>query len=156
MNQKNDTTSDLKSALEKLGAREFEIVALTMIPDRGLAALDYAIDKGVEHPIAYAIKLFDSDSWNPAGEVTRRGTNLSVEPTHCCLCGGDRFVVVGTRPVVASQWHRDRGMDVPSGASEDEYAPCPECNPTDTSFWRHDGTQFRSPDPAKVREMMDQ
>lgn len=78
MGDKENTRLVLRNALLRLGAREYEVVALTMVPDRGLAALNYAIEKGAEHPIAYAIKLFDSDSWNPSGEVSRKGTNLSA------------------------------------------------------------------------------
>lgn len=81
MGDKENTTLVLRNALLRLGAREYEVVALTMIPDRGLAALNYATSKGAEHPIAYAIKLFDSDDWNPAGEVARKGTNQHAEPS---------------------------------------------------------------------------
>lgn len=149
------TTDELKSALEKLGAREYEIVALTMLPERGLAALEFALEKGVEHPIAYAIKIFDNAEWNPTGEAKRRATNQSVT-TQCAVCGGDRFVLVSKRPVTASQWQREHGIVPPADATEDEYAPCPECASTvDASFFRHDGTKFVPPDPARTREMME-
>ena len=69
---------ELRSELLRLGAREYEIVALTMEPKRGLAALRYALQKCAEHPILYAIKLFDKEEWHPSGEVHRRGTNLHV------------------------------------------------------------------------------
>lgn len=153
--ENDSTASVLQSALERLGAREFEIIALSMVPDRGLAALEYAIEKGAEHPIAYAIKLFDSDDWQPSGEVTRRGTNRSAPSTQCRTCGGDRFVVVGSRPVVQTQWMREHGIEVSGSAAHEEYAPCPDCNPADASFRRFDGTMANPPDPAKVRQLME-
>lgn len=77
---KNNTPeTDLRTALERHGAREYEIVALTMVPIRGLAALKAAEDKKVEHPIAYAIALFDNPEWYPSGEVHRRGTNQHAD-----------------------------------------------------------------------------
>ena len=72
---------ELRKELTRLGAREYEIVALTMEPKRGLAALRYALMKGAEHPISYAIKVFDKEEWHPSGEVHRRGVNLSVGAT---------------------------------------------------------------------------
>lgn len=89
----NDPATELRNALEKLGAREFEHVALSLDPARGLAALVYAQSKGADNPIAYAIKLFDNPDWKPAGEVRRVATNLSVD-RKCIHCGGDRFVFV--------------------------------------------------------------
>ena len=79
MNNNNPGSDEsLRNELLKLGAREYEIAALTMEPKRGSAALNYARQKGVEHPISYAIKLFDSPEWHPSGEVHRRGVNLHV------------------------------------------------------------------------------
>lgn len=108
----NDNTADqLKSALASHGAREFEVVALSLDPHRALSALNYAVAKGAEHPISYAIKLFDNENWKPSGETRRVAVNQSVDKT-CTHCGGDRFV-----PVTA-------GL----GPYEETYAPCKVCN----------------------------
>ncbi len=69
------------------------------------------------------------------------GVNLHSE-SKCRTCDGDRFVVVGQRPV--------------KNGPKQEYAPCPDCNPADVSFHRHNGSIARSLDPAKVRELMSQ
>ena len=83
-------------------------------------------------------------------------TNRSAPAVVCVVCGGDRFVVVRTRPVPQTPWMREKGITPPSSSKIDEYAPCPSCNgDVDTSFYRHDGPAFRSPDPAKVREMLE-
>ncbi len=100
----------LRKELGALGAREFEIVALMMDPERGLAALHYASTKGVDRPIPYAIKVFDSD-WEPSRASRKLVTNASVEVT-CAHCGGDRFVLVTDGPRL---W-------------EETYAPCKVCN----------------------------
>lgn len=64
------------------------------------------------------------------------GTNL-VAARQCETCGGDRFVVYAMR------------------GEFEELDPCPDCNGNcDTTFRRHDGSTFRSPDPAKVRERL--
>jgi hypothetical protein len=118
MNQDN-TGLILRTALERLGAREFEIVALTLDEDRGLAALNIAEARGANHPISYAIKLFDDPEWNPAGESRRASTNQSVDRS-CHHCGGDRFVIVTA------------GLDL----YDETYAPCKVCNPkADTKRW---------------------
>ena len=145
------TTEELRKRLRKLGAREFEVVALTMEPNRGLAALTYAVEKGAEHPVSYAIKLFDSPDWQPSGELPRRAVNVSVD-VECKTCGGNRFVLVGRRQAVQSMWMRERGLK-PSGSIE-EYAACPDCNPANTSFRRADGSVAKALDPAKVRELL--
>ena len=124
----DNTESILRSALESHGAREFEVVALMMDPHRGLAALNFAVAKGAERPIPYAIAVFDNESWQPAGESRRVSTNQAVE-TKCAVCGGDRFV-----PVTA-------GL----GMYEETYAPCAACNgDCNTSFYRVDGTLVRT------------
>ena len=121
-------SDQLKSALEKLGAREFEVVALSMDAERGLAALDVAQTKGVHHPVAYAIKLFDSDDWQPSATRRRLVTNAHVEK-RCEACEGNLFVVVTDGP----------------NLYEETYAPCARCNAhTDTSFWRPNGERFVS------------
>ncbi len=74
----------------------------------------------------------------------------------CSTCGGDLSVLVGLRPTVRTQWMEDHGLDVPaSGNMIEEYAPCPDCNSDcNTSFPRHNGSVFNSPDPGLVRERM--
>ena len=119
--------NDLRTALERLGAREFEMVALEMDPHRGLAALAYAQQKGVEHPIAYAIKIFDSPEWQPRGEKKTPIVNASVK-VECQTCNGDRFVFVTDNP------------NLPYGQT---VKPCPKCNASvDAGFWRADGSRF--------------
>lgn len=78
-------------------------------------------------------------------KASRPTTNAHAEATHCTLCNGDRFVLVNLRAIA--------GMDV-AQVHHEEYAPCPDCNQADVSFWRHDGTRFTPPDPSRVREMM--
>lgn len=76
--QQPGTEERLRKELSRVGAREYEVVALTLVPERGLAALEYALKKGADHPVAYAIKLFDDPDWSPSGEKPRKGTNLHV------------------------------------------------------------------------------
>lgn len=78
MNSNTSSDEELRKELNALGAREFERVALGMEPKRGLAALQYALAKKVDHPIPYAIKLFDSPEWHPLNEKPRRSTNRHV------------------------------------------------------------------------------
>lgn len=96
-----------------------------------------------------------SKHWRRVAEAPapkRVGVNLSVD-RECSTCGGDRFVVVATRPAKQTVWMRERGLE-PQGEIE-EVAACPSCHSDlDASHWRHDGTRVQSPDPAKVREMM--
>ena len=118
--------NDLRTALGQLGAREYEIVALSMEPERGLAALASAQEKRVEHPIAYAIKLFDSADWQPRGEKKTPLVNASVD-IRCNTCGGDRFVFVSTANVLYGETVK----------------PCPSCNASvNAGFWRTDGSRF--------------
>ena len=119
MLRKSSPEATLRSALEKLGAREFEIVALSMDAHRGLAALAVAQSKGVDRPIPYAIKLFDSPDWQPSGEKRRQATNVVVERT-CAHCQGDRFVIVTEGPRMY----------------DESYAPCEKCNASaNTERW---------------------
>lgn len=125
--ENNSPETDLRTALGKLGAREFEYVALTMDPHRGLAAIAYAQQRGVDHPIPYAIKLFDNAEWQPAAAKKPVTTNLSVE-RQCATCDGHRFVEVTNDPLV------------PYGET---YKPCPTCNSTvDAGFWKASGERF--------------
>lgn len=121
----DNTETILRRALESHGAREFEQVALTMDADRGLAALNYAVEKGATQPIAYAIKLFDNEAWQPSGERRRIATNQHVERT-CTHCGGDRFIQVSDGDELYAE----------------TYAPCKSCNANaNTSRWLIDGTR---------------
>lgn len=84
--------------------------------------------------------------------ASRPATNRSAQ-VECQTCGGNRFVFVGTRPVVATAWMKENGFE-PQGESE-ETAPCPDCNSgCEPSFRRNNGTMARVPDPAIVRQMM--
>jgi hypothetical protein len=128
---KNNPSSDgqLRKELGSLGAREFEVVALTADVDRGLAALRQAIARGAEHPIPYAIKLYDKVEWQPSGEVRRLSTNVHAE-VKCEKCGGDRLVPV---------------TDDPSSLYGETWAPCSGCNAdANTAFYRTDGTRIVS------------
>ena len=125
---RSSNEEQLRKELSALGAREFEKVALTLDSDRGLSALHDAQERGAEHPVAYAIKLFDSSEWFPSGEVRRRATNLHVDKA-CAHCGGDRFVFVKDEP----------------GPYGEAVAPCKACNAeANVTFWRVDGTRVRS------------
>lgn len=120
--------SDLRTALGRLGAREFEVAALTMDVHRGLAALAMAEKRGVDRPIAYAIALFDNADWHPAGESRRVATNQSVD-RKCDHCGGHRFVAA----------------DVGDGLYEETYAPCSRCNAgCNTARWTIHGARLEA------------
>lgn len=124
----DNTGITLRDALKSYGAREFEIVALSGDPHRGLAAINQAVTKGAERPIPYAIALYDNKEWNPRGETRRHATNQHAERT-CSHCGGDRFIFV------------DDDWKVPYG---ERVAPCKECNPeVNASFYRVDGTRVK-------------
>lgn len=85
---------------------------------------------------------------------SERPTNQSVD-VDCSTCGGNRFVVVVTRPPVASNWMRERGIEPHVDRSIDETAPCPDCNAGCQAFHRRpDGSRAVPPDPARVREML--
>ena len=84
-----------------------------------------------------------------------KGTNLHADATVCKTCGGDRFVLVSRRPIVASIWMKEHGIEPPETEGIEEMAPCPDCNASaNPSFERHDGSMARSLDPARVRELM--
>lgn len=118
---------DLRTALGRLGAREFEKVALSMDIHRGLAAISYAEAKGVDNPVAYAIKIFDSADWQPRGEKKTQVLNAAVE-VKCATCAGDRFVFITSDP------------KIPYGET---VKPCPQCNASaNTTFWKSNGERF--------------
>jgi hypothetical protein len=103
------------------------MVALSMDPYRGLAALAYAQERGVEHPVSYAIKVFDNPEWQPRGEKKTPIVNAAVEVT-CSTCNGDRFVFVTNDPMT------------PYGET---VKPCPSCNASvNAGFWRFNGERF--------------
>ena len=123
---KQTPATDLKRVLEKLGAREFEMVALGMDPSRGLAAIAYAQQRGAENPIAYATKVFDDADWQPRGEKATPILNAVVE-VRCDTCAGDRFVFVDETKFLYGETVK----------------PCPECNAdVNAGFWRVDGSRF--------------
>lgn len=75
-------------------------------------------------------------------------------PAACPTCGGDRWVLYGTRRAEQAPWMKERGIE-PTAVPVDEYAACPECNAgANASFTRHDGSRFLPPDPARVRERL--
>lgn len=124
----DNTGNILKATLQSYGAREFEIVALSGDPHRGLAAIQHAVAKGAERPISYATALYDNPDWNPKGETRRVATNQHVDRA-CSHCGGDRFVFV---------------IDDPSQLYGESVAPCEKCNvEANASFYRVDGKRMK-------------
>ena len=83
-----------------------------------------------------------------------RGTNQNSGNRDCDTCGGNRFVVVNLRKPVVTEWMRAHSIKVNEATMIEETAPCPDCNPIEVSHWRHDGTRFVTPDPGRVRELM--
>lgn len=97
-----------------------------------------------------------AEHWQRVLEESRRtqATNRQTV-TLCPTCEGDRFVLVGSRPVVQTQWMRDHGIALAGDAQHDEYAACPDCNANaETGFFRADGSKFVGMDPAMTRERM--
>lgn len=95
------------------------------------------------------LRVFEEANRKPAV-----ASNQNAAATRCETCGGDRFVLVSRRPAVQSQWMKEQGIEVPDSEGFEEYAACPDCNTTDTSFRHHDGSVAQALDPGKVREMM--
>lgn len=128
MNNNNPSSEEtLRKELAALGAQDHETIALTMDPVRGLAALAVATAKGANHPISYAIKVFDNPDWAPKGEARRIVTNATAE-VRCATCDGDRFIDVLNDPKVLY------GHTV---------KPCPDCNASlDAGFWKPNGERF--------------
>jgi len=80
--------------------------------------------------------------WQRLEETAARrphATNQSSAVTDCTLCGGDRMVLVQTRPA-------------PNGAYE-EYACCPSCNRSDSSYYLM-GRKIQALDPDLVLQRM--
>jgi hypothetical protein len=74
----------------------------------------------------------------------------------CPTCRGDRFVVAALRPVEQTVWMKEKGIKPAPGTTIEEWAPCPDCGGhIDTGYQRYDGSYFRSPDPARVRQVME-
>lgn len=94
------------------------------------------------------LRVFEEADKKPA-----QLTNQSVS-VQCQTCQGDRFVVVSLRKPIQTEWMREHKIS-PTEEGIEEVAPCLDCNPsTDTEMRRWDGTVVRSPDPARVRELM--
>lgn len=88
---------------------------------------------------------------------TRRlvdSTNQAAKTTVCETCSGDRFVLYATRKPVTTQWMAEHGISASEVDMLEEYVPCPDCNSVNIEVRRPDGTIFKAPDPAKVREML--
>lgn len=95
------------------------------------------------------LRVFEEANRKPAV-----ASNQNAAATRCLTCGGDRFVLVGRRPAVPSQWMKEQGIKIPDSEGFEEYAVCPDCNVTDTSFRRHDGSLAAALDSARARELM--
>lgn len=94
------------------------------------------------------LRVFEEADKKPA-----QLTNQSVDVA-CATCSNDRFVVVSLRKPVQTPWMKEHGFE-PSDQMIEEMVPCPDCNAdANTEMRRFDGTLVRSPDPARVREMM--
>lgn len=83
-----------------------------------------------------------------------QSTNRSVQPTRCSTCDGDRFVVVRLRSPDQTIWMDEHGIKANPKEFHEEHAPCPDCNPQEITWRRHDGSVFRVMDPAAVREAL--
>lgn len=129
--------SDLRTELDALSATDVQRRALEANPARAKAALDEARKRGAQSPIAYALSMFNSPEFSPRNVEQKAGTNRHAT-VNCRTCDGDRMVVYSMR----TDTYNGRSAEV------EEYAPCADCNPSCNTS-RPD---FRSPDPAKVRE----
>jgi hypothetical protein len=116
--------SQLLEELERLGVREFEITLFSDDPERGWSALQNALTAHADNPIRYAIKLLEDPAFKP--QRPRHATNLVVD-VNCPRCGGDRFVLAGTRPPAQSAWMRERGIEPNKTQVIEEMRPCPQC-----------------------------
>jgi hypothetical protein len=83
-----------------------------------------------------------------------RATNRAVKPTRCPTCDGDRFVVARLRPPEQTAWMDEHNIKPSTTEMHEEYAPCPDCNPQEITWYRHDGSRFRGLDPAAVRQAL--
>jgi hypothetical protein len=120
---------DFAEQMRSLGAREFQVVALSADEDRAMAAVAEAQRRGVTSVIPYALTLFDDPSWTPKDSRPPQKTNLSVD-RKCAHCGGDRFVAV---------------TDDVTQLYGETYAPCKVCNPqTNTARWLVTGERLET------------
>lgn len=106
---------------------------------KAIAALAKAAEIGATNHGAYALKLFNSPTFAAPTTRPARATNRSVI-RDCETCGGDRMVVFSVR----TDTYNGRSAEV------EEYAPCPDCN----AGCNTSRMNFRSPDPARVRERL--
>jgi hypothetical protein len=81
-----------------------------------------------------------------------QSTNRHVD-TDCATCGGDRFVTVRLRPQEQTMWMKERGIVPSKDSFHEEVACCPDCNPSDVSYFTG-GRKFRQMDPAAVRDAL--
>jgi hypothetical protein len=81
-----------------------------------------------------------------------QSTNRHAQATGCTTCNGNRFVTVRLRPQEQTMWMKERRLVPHPTSFHEEVAPCPACHPVEVTYWRHDRTEFRSMDPAQVRE----
>lgn len=156
------TGTDWKAGRGELNAALKSIREQADIPDDYLLAAEIherakmyrrAMPEVMLTPTALAkhwVRVFEEANRTPA-----LASNRSAPVSECVTCGGDRFVVVGTRPPLQSPWMKEHGITPPANASIEEMAPCPDCNAAaNTEFRRFDGSIVRPLDPAKTREMM--
>lgn len=84
------------------------------------------------------------------------GTNRSASTTDCQTCGGDRFVTVRLRSPEQTAWMNHHGIKASRVSFHEETAPCPDCHPIEVTYYRVDGSRFRTMDPAAVRQALTQ
>ena len=89
-------------------------------------------------------------------DTTAPGTNRSAAPTRCTTCGGDRFVTVRLRSPEQTAWMNHHGIKASRVSFHEETAPCPDCHPIEVTYYRVDGSRFRTMDPAAVRAALTQ
>ena len=147
---------ELNIALKTIRAQESELSDYALADEIHRRAVLYREVMGEEillTPTALAkhwIRVHEESSRPKKVEATNQAARI----TECSLCNGDRFVVVGTRPVKQTQWMIEKGIELSGDAGYEELAACPDCHPVDAGFRRYDGSYAHAPDPARVREMM--
>ena len=95
-----------------------------------------------------------SEYVRPDTEGMSAGTNRSAPVTRCETCGGDRFVTVRLRSPEQTLLMAEKNITPSRTSFYEETAPCPACNAVDVSYFRHDGSQFRSMDAAATRKAL--
>lgn len=86
-------------------------------------------------------------------EETKTGTNRTAPIVDCTTCGGDRFVTARLRSPDQTIWMDEHGLKANPREFHEEVAPCPNCNPTEITYYAG-GKMFRSMDAAATREAL--